>query len=139
MSSLCVLLISYLYYNTFWELNQIYVLFNTFISLASSFLIAIIVPLTSNALGSLDGLINTGVIFVPFTNPMSKSLLLVFPWHFNSCIIPLLFNGSWLKFTTSIFCRIINVTITVIYVLLYHKSRHLDSFLVLHFQRFVQL
>ena len=50
-----------------------------FICFASSFLIAIKVPLISNALGSLDGLTNTGVIFAPLTKPKSNNLLLIFP------------------------------------------------------------
>ena len=50
-----------------------------FILLASSWRMAMIVPRTENALGSLDGLTSTGVIDVPLTSPKSSNLLLLFP------------------------------------------------------------
>lgn len=43
--------------------------------LESSFLIAIILPRTSYAIGSPDMLLKTGFIFVPLTIPKSKKRL----------------------------------------------------------------
>ena len=68
--------------------------FHTFIIIfsASSFLIAIILPLTKKALGSLEGLTNTGIIFVPLTSPISNNLLFIPSSQFIFFIFPLLFN-----------------------------------------------
>ena len=80
-------------------LGKIHILkqeFHTFIIIfsASSFLIAIILPLTKKALGSLEGLTNTGIIFVPPTSPISNNLLFIPSSQFIFFIFPLLFNGN---------------------------------------------
>ena len=71
-----------------------------FICFASSFLIAITLFLTSNALGSEEGLIKIGVIGVPQINPKSRSLLFTLSIQFISLIITVLFQGKSLKILT---------------------------------------
>ena len=55
--------------------------------IASSFLIAIIVPLISKAVGSPEALLNKGLILVLGTKPKSKSLLLIFELQFKFFIL----------------------------------------------------
>ena len=55
---------------------------------------AIRVPRMEKARGSWEGLIKTGVMDAPFTNPKSNNLLLIFPSQFNFLIIPFVFKGN---------------------------------------------
>ena len=54
--------------------------------------------LNSKAVGSPNGLVKTGVMVVPGTNPKSKRRLLIEVLQFKDFIIPFLFKGKSDKF-----------------------------------------